>query len=263
MLGISDATTGYFVERKGHPVHEVVLCLSGKGLVWSDKETRELLAGELLIAPAGTRYGYTCEKPPWQFFWSQMLDRGVWRSLRSFDVHVRNAYYGAQLESSIRALLSDSVGQEPNWARATTLLSELVALYLERELAVQDSPHDRKNRQRLEELWGLVSGRLDKPWSVGELAEHVNMSISSFYRACRQSTGFSPKQMLLRLRMQRAEELLRTYDYPLKVVADMLGYESPFAFSNAFKRYKSMSPRAFRTSVEQVPGVRETLRKRH
>ncbi len=253
LLGINDAAEGYFVERNAHPVHEVLLCLSGKGRVWSDTESRELVAGELLIAPGGTRYGYTSEKPPWRFLWCQLHDQGVWRGLRSLDVHVRKAHYGKEIESTVTRLLADSVGQELHWARVTTLLSELVVLYLERELAVEDSLYDRTTRQQLEELWSIVSARLDKQWSVQELAQRVNMSCSSFYRACRRSTGDSPKQMLIKLRMQRAEELLRNYDYPLKIVADMLGYQSPFAFSNSFKRHKGMSPRDYRALAEHSP----------
>ncbi len=143
----------------------------------------------------------------------------------------------------------------------TTLLSELVVLYLERELAEEDSPLERGTRRQLEELWSIVSARLDKQWGVRELAQRVNMSCSSFYRACHRSTGDSPKQMLVKLRMQRAEELLRNYDYPLKIVADMLGYQSPFAFSNAFKRHKGMSPRDYRALAEQALGEKGTPRR--
>lgn len=253
LLGISDAPEGYLVERNGHSLHEVALCVSGTGRVQSDKESREVVAGELFIAPGGTRYRYTSEKPPWRFIWCQLQDRGIWHVLRSFDVHVRKAHYGEQIELVVRRLMAESMGQQLHWARVTTLLSELFVLYLERELAVEDSLYDRTTRQQLEELWSIVSARLDKQWSVQELAQRVNMSCSSFYRACRRSTGDSPKQMLIKLRMQRAEELLRNYDYPLKIVADMLGYQSPFAFSNSFKRHKGMSPRDYRALAERLP----------
>jgi AraC-like DNA-binding protein len=52
--------------------------------------------------------------------------------------------------------------------------------------------------------------------------------------------------MVFRLRMQRAEELLVKYDYALKNIAEELGYGTPFAFSNAFKRHKGISPEHFR-----------------
>ena len=47
-------------------------------------------------------------------------------------------------------------------------------------------------------------------------------------------------------RMRRAEEMLQSTGYKLHQLAAALGYETPFAFSRAFKRYAGISPKQFR-----------------
>ena len=208
-----------------------------------------LRPGDLLVAPCDTKYGYGCEEGTWRFMWFQLQNTGIWHGLRSLPVHVRRSGVAHNLESVMSRLLTESMGQDLHWARVTTLFAELVVLYLERELALSESPHERKVRQCLEELWGRVSGRLDVDWSVNGLAAQANMSTSSFYRACERFMGQNPKQILLRFRMQRAEELLLNQDYPLKTVAEMLGYGRAFSFSKAFKRNKKMSPKEYRAQA--------------
>ena len=46
--------------------------------------------------------------------------------------------------------------------------------------------------------------------------------------------------------MTRAARLLRDSDAPLSAIARQVGYESPFAFSHAFKRLFGQSPNQYR-----------------
>ena len=56
-------------------------------------------------------------------------------------------------------------------------------------------------------------------------------------------------RLVLRLRMQRAESMLQSTDEPVAAIAARVGYENPFAFSVAFKRWSRQSPRAFRQQM--------------
>jgi AraC-like DNA-binding protein len=46
--------------------------------------------------------------------------------------------------------------------------------------------------------------------------------------------------------MEHGKMLLAHTDYPLAIIADRLGYATPFAFSKAFKRWSGTSPKQFR-----------------
>ena len=54
-----------------------------------------------------------------------------------------------------------------------------------------------------------------------------------------------PYQLLMRLKMNRATELLLQEDMMVKEVANDLGFADPYHFSRAFKRFIGVSPSRF------------------
>jgi len=249
--GLMIAAPGYLVERRDYTLHELIFTLEGTGAVASQDCASELHGGDLLVLPAHTLYRYECACAPWRFMWFQLSNSGPWRSLAGMTIHARKSHVAGDLESAFLRLLNESVALELNAGYMTTLLSEQVVLYLERELALSEPPQQLGMRQRVDAIWMFVRQNLNKGWTTRGLADLGNMSESTFYRACLRHTGLNPHNMLLKVRMQQAEQLLRDSDYPVKMIAEIVGYSTPFAFSNAFKRYRKMSPKAYRAQVER------------
>lgn len=78
------------------------------------------------------------------------------------------------------------------------------------------------------------------------LARSLGVAYSYFRREFRLRTGMSPRQYLLRIRMQRAQRLLGSSDDSLKQVAERLGFSSPFHLSSAFKAEFGIAPSRWR-----------------
>ncbi|MNG20592.1 Exoenzyme S synthesis regulatory protein ExsA [compost metagenome] len=78
------------------------------------------------------------------------------------------------------------------------------------------------------------------------------MSRASFARLFGQLAGTTPAAMLTRLRMERAQLLLRTSNLSLDAVALEVGYESPAAFSRAFTRCHGEAPGRYRQALRQT-----------
>ena len=57
-------------------------------------------------------------------------------------------------------------------------------------------------------------------------------------------------EIVRNLRIARAAQLLRFSSESLEQIAEKTGYESPFAFSRAFKRIYSQSPGLYRRGVQ-------------
>jgi AraC-like DNA-binding protein len=81
---------------------------------------------------------------------------------------------------------------------------------------------------------------------VPEIARHAGMSVATLARRFREHMRLSPGEFLAQLRISRACKLLK--DSPLNVteIAINCGYDSPSAFSRAFRRQMNMSPTAYR-----------------
>jgi AraC family transcriptional regulator len=85
--------------------------------------------------------------------------------------------------------------------------------------------------------------------SVGieSLAAEAGHSYNRFLRAFRSSTGYSPHQYLLHLRLTHAKGLMRERDRPLLDIALECGFASHAHFTRAFRKRYGISPSQFRS----------------
>lgn len=78
--------------------------------------------------------------------------------------------------------------------------------------------------------------------TVVELAGDAGMSPRHFTLLCRRLFGEAPARFLLRLKLRRAEEMLRYRGQRVKEVSEALGFSNPFHFSRVFKRVLGRPP---------------------
>ena len=81
---------------------------------------------------------------------------------------------------------------------------------------------------------------------INELADYVGVNRSYLASSFKRATGYSPKEYLICLRMEKAKSLLEKTDMPVNAVANSVGYTDQLAFSRMFKEYAGISPKAFR-----------------
>jgi transcriptional regulator GlxA family with amidase domain len=81
---------------------------------------------------------------------------------------------------------------------------------------------------------------------VGDLADAAGMSINQLERTARRVLGLSPKQLILRFRLEEALRLLATTDAPIAAIAQRCGYYDQSAFTRHFKRAVGVAPASHR-----------------
>lgn len=86
---------------------------------------------------------------------------------------------------------------------------------------------------------------------VAELASLCDVSTRHFFRLFRSTTGQTLATYAADRRIARAKALLVQPRPPIKEIAWRCGFETPAAFSAAFRRAAGMTPKAFRQTVLQ------------
>jgi AraC-like DNA-binding protein len=87
---------------------------------------------------------------------------------------------------------------------------------------------------------------LDKDIGLQELADLVNLSRFYFCGAFRSATGYTPHEWLTTLRIHEARRLLANPATRISDIALAVGYQTPSAFTAAFRRRQGLTPREFR-----------------
>ncbi|MBA3684410.1 MAG: AraC family transcriptional regulator [Planctomycetes bacterium] len=247
LAGLSQLRTAYEVGRQDPGFHLLLFCLGGTGWIQTSDGRRRLDAGDLLAVPARVAARYGLFDRAWDIVWFHLADSGPWRALRGDQPWLRRAGEASGLRLASEALLTEARSDEARSRRMAALHAELIVHHLEREVAGLDDPRTLDMRRQLMELWDLVSREPGTHWSVAALAARMHCSPPTLHRLCARYDGVRPMAMVHRLRMERAAGLLVQTDDPLKRIAEMVGYNGPFAFSAAFKRWCGMSPQEYRS----------------
>lgn len=89
--------------------------------------------------------------------------------------------------------------------------------------------------------------------SVKELAENCNLSEKHFRTLFTTHTGLSPKQYIIKTKLERAAFLLSFTSQSVTEISDELSFLSPAYFINRFKYYYKTTPSQYRKTHSITP----------
>lgn len=99
---------------------------------------------------------------------------------------------------------------------------------------------------RLRRIKELVDAKMEDELSLDEMAQSVELSTAHFARMFRKSTGETPHQFVLRQRVERAKEMLRSANARIIDVAVACGFKTQQHFAQVFRQVCGASPTEYR-----------------
>lgn len=243
--GVTEAAGAFAIGRPAPSHHLLMLSIAGAGMVRTAHEELRLGPQQAALLPARAPHHYRLAAASWTFLWFHLADEGQWQHLHAERESVELGWRPERLPALMEGCLYEALQVPGHWQPMLRPYCELLAGILGRWLAAPEG----RNRQRtaaLTALWHEVNRDLRRPWTVGELAAALHVSPVQCHRIVMAVHNCTPMGKVTELRMARARELLRHTDYPLKQIAALVGYRTPYALSKAFKRVVGWSPRAFR-----------------
>ncbi|MCA9692302.1 MAG: AraC family transcriptional regulator [Nannocystaceae bacterium] len=172
-------------------------------------------------------------------------DASLLVSLLPSLVHVRGV---ERLATLVRLVREESSAERAGRDLILTRLVEVLLIEALRASAGNDAPPGLLRGlgdERLAPAIRQMHDRVDRPWTVSELARASALSRSAFFDRFTRSVGVPPMEYLLAWRMAVAKNLLRDHDLSVGEVAERVGYASSSTFSTAFKRHVGRSPKRY------------------
>lgn len=105
----------------------------------------------------------------------------------------------------------------------------------------------------LEPLLLWLQDNLSRDITVTDMAGHAGMSPRSLMRHFREQTGTTPLQWLHHTRIRQAQHLLETTGHTVERISVQVGFGSPTAFRDRFKRITGVSPATYRRTFAERP----------
>ncbi len=101
------------------------------------------------------------------------------------------------------------------------------------------------SRRALIRACSYMENNIGERFTLSDLASAAGVSRFHFARLFRVSTSQSPMRYLLRLRIERAIEMLERNDHKICEVAAILGFSDQSHFSRTFRPITGVSPKMF------------------
>ncbi|MBQ7916515.1 MAG: helix-turn-helix domain-containing protein [Firmicutes bacterium] len=210
-------------------LHYVV---SGKGIYILNDQEYKVRAGQIFVAPPYQEIYYQADQhDPWTYVWVAFTTSG---DLPLPLDPVINCPQAAPIFQSMTLCYEMNRGAG---AYICSKLWELLSILLE-----QRNPEVNYVEQALRYL---NAGYMNENISIGILADTLNINRSYLYSLFKEHTGMSPQQYLIKLRMEKAAQLMTQYHESPTIAANSVGYSDFPTFSKMFKKHFGLSPRAF------------------
>ncbi len=243
--GLSEVYPPYLVMKKNSPYHMIVYSVSGKGIYKNDYGEGAFKPGSFWISPAKCHHFYKAEDE-WNLIYLMLADIECWQFLHEWKGGQRYSIWLSSLKEAMEGYIAESIHSGIDARSATRAFGDLMGIYLNRDIRAEKVQSSRRMHHKLDQLWNEVNSKLQHSWTVGELAQVITISPGHLYRLVSSHNNASPMGMVTMLRMKKAKELLLHTDYPIKLISDLTGYQTPYSFSKTFKRHTGISPGAFR-----------------
>jgi AraC-like DNA-binding protein len=104
--------------------------------------------------------------------------------------------------------------------------------------------HDIQLRLRESKLF--IDENYHLPLKIESLSKQAGMNLRSYEKGFNELLGFTPKEYLVHIRVEKSAELLRTTNLPVSSIGYLVGFTSSNYFSSVFSNVHHCSPREYR-----------------
>lgn len=150
----------------------------------------------------------------------------------------------------LNRILKERESSEPGSEFLNCLLVMELFVLLSRALKMEWENSIKSKSPKLKELMEIavnyIHNNFERDISLKDIAGFVFLSPSYFTRAFKEETGMSPINYLLKVRIERAKELLTDTGLKISDIALSVGFSNQQRFNEMFKKHTKMTPLQYR-----------------
>jgi len=234
---------------------EFLWIIDGSALAHFDEQLIDASPDTVLLARPGMtqRFDWDAHKRTIHAYFHFSFDYSDWPPLSQWPI-TRSLAAEDVLRPLFRYVIS--LAQTPDES-TTPLLESAVGLMLRSFLAgrtaVALEPHENLPptvQLALAAIRRALAQDPPAPLALADLARAAHVTPEHLCRLFRRHLNLGPLECAGLARLERAAALLVRTNLPIKQIADVTGFVSPYHFSNKFRKTYGFSPRDYRIAMQ-------------
>lgn len=237
-------------KRDKYLIHFV---LSGKGEFHANGKTYKLHKNQAFIIYPEQEVMYKADgSDPWSYIWVGFHGTLVNSYLNSAGINETTDVIDIPEDSCIpdiiRRMLKANVLTYSNELLRQALLLELLATLIsyKQDSGDEESSYCYPHAVYTEQAIRYIEKEYMYDITVVDIAKQIGITRSYLAKCFNNTINMSPKQYIIKYRMEKACELLKTTNLNITETAEAVGYSNSLTFSKAFKNYFGVSPAEWR-----------------
>ncbi|GMA70660.1 AraC family transcriptional regulator [Leuconostoc litchii] len=241
------------LKRSNYLIHIV---LAGHGTYFTSNQKYTLSAGDFfLVRPNETIFYQADLNDPWHYAWISIGGDETTQLIEHFSPFKNNRYIFScsnikqYLQLIIKTLtLTD---QKPkSELQLNQISSTFLELLMDENGLEVNSSRQEISHQLMSEYTKLaltyINNNFTYNTSINDIATAIKINRSYFSRLFQRDLGISPKQFLLRMRINEACQLLQTTQLSINQIAEKVGFSNASIFGHSFTQFIHETPSAYR-----------------
>jgi len=232
-------------------VYIVHYVMQGKGWYERGGTRFRVQAGDAFVSVPGDLVAYYPDAgESWSYCWCQVTGQLVQQCFDTIGVTNDRAVFrqtNNTFMDSIANIFQYVSGKDTRYSQMRLSAFVLEALSGLDESASFPSRGADKRERYVEAAISFMEYHSGEMVRVADIARHLGLERSYFYRIFKEITGKSPQEFLLALRLEKAKILLST-GIPPAETAVAIGFSDIYYFSKVFKKEVGMTPTQYGTT---------------
>lgn len=246
--------------RENYVLHIV---LKGKGCLQAREKSYHISANQVFaIYPEEETVYQADEEDPWEYLWigfhgfdAEKILHFIGFSRESLVVSVVNTY---TISNEIEKIFSARQPTVVDEMRRASYLYAVIALLMEgSQERVDERGNDYPDKIYVKRAVDIMMESYADKLKISEIANTIGISRGYLTSLFKREMNMSPQSFLMNFRMEKAAQLLKNTNEPVRSVGISVGYADSLSFSKTFKQKFHMSPSAYRELQLELVEVRE------
>lgn len=231
-----------------HDLYEIGCCLEGNGLFNIENTLYGFEPNDIVIIPPNTKHlaiSLQGTNSSWIWIYPNHEFTEKYNKIRTGIYHWSS---NPDLIEEVKRLIKESKKSSNN-NYIIRMASRLHIIFTEL-ISIQKSPLDKnskntgiKTSDRVSRAIQIIYKESKNGLTVENLAKSCNITTSGLFRIFKKELNCSPKVYIDRYKIRMSCGLLKTTDYPIAYISQLIGFTSLSSFNRTFKKVMTLSPR--------------------